>query len=105
MEEEKTPEQLSAQQLSKRIAHTSDIIDALAHDGSSLLSIAYLSGNYSIPPAFVPFVRKAVHAVLVQCRALDTLALARKAGVPATSEGEVTVVVQGPKALTEGEEP
>ncbi len=93
--------------LSDRIGKTTLIIDDLAaklrYGVMPDVRLGFdREGAQQIPPAFAQAVVKAVHAVLMQARAVDAIHLAQAAGVPAVAEGvedDLNVVVIAPKSL------
>lgn len=98
---------MSISELTKRIDRTSSLIDAIQrskdHDfGLTRVVLTFNGNSLNVPEEFVPAVTQAVRAVLVQKRALDIVALAENAGIPTGVEGDdsITVVIQGPKALS-----
>ncbi len=91
--------------LSDRIGKTTLIIDALKNridgDSKTQLTIELWNDSHSIPGGFTEIVMKAIHAVLMQNRAIDTIHLARTAGVPAVADegSDFTIVIQSQRAL------
>ena len=91
--------------LSDRIGRTTVVIDGLKArlESEQPTSVIIQLDNmpHRIPKGFSELIMRAVHAVLMQSRAIDAVMLARAAGVPAAVEGadEVTIVVQAPRAL------
>ncbi len=97
---------MDAKELSDRIGRTTVIIDALSNrikNGADSVGLTIFFGQdkHTLPGEFNEVMMKAIHAVLMQFRALDAVLLAQAAGVPLAVEGadDVTIVVQAPRAL------